>query len=199
MEMIRLTGRRRTTKRKNVGLVVVKANKPDIPTLGKFLLEAWREAGLSAWGWTGATKEVMMELASEDHLSRTISNPGITIFLAKGGGKIKGFAANRRIDKNAVELAGVIVEERYTGQGVGNALVNAAIRSATRRGYGSMVAKTETFNKRAIGFYEAEGFVRVGTEEEDVGGKKVELAVLRCRLNDAKAWKAKRTANRRTR
>lgn len=175
----------------------MKATKSDVPTLGEFLLEAWREAGPSAWGWTGATKEAMQELASEDHLSRMISNPGITIFLAKGGGGVQGFAANRKINKRAVELAGVIVEESFTGKGVGNALVKTAVRSAVGQGYESMVVKTESFNERAIGFYEAEGFVRTSTEEEEVGGKKVKLAVLRRLLKAPKARKTTRTSSRR--
>jgi ribosomal protein S18 acetylase RimI-like enzyme len=164
------------------GLEVVKAARSDAPALGRFMLEAWKEAGPSAPGWTGASRKTMLELSSKENLTRLLADAKFSVFLAKGDGKIEGFAANRRIDEDEVELAGVVVEERYTGKGVGTALVDEAIGSAAHDGYSKMLVKTETFNRRAIGFYEAEGFRRAGTGVEKVGGKRVKLAVLRRRL-----------------
>lgn len=37
-------------------LRVAEASTSDIPSLREFILEAWKEAGPSAWGWTGATE-----------------------------------------------------------------------------------------------------------------------------------------------
>ena len=42
--------------------------------------------------------------------------------------------------------------------------------------------KTESFNERAISFYEANGFKRVGLSSEELEGKRVDLAVLRRRI-----------------
>lgn len=38
--------------------------------------------------------------------------------------------------------------------------------------------KTETFNARAKGFYEANGFEQTGFSSEDVNGESVDLVVL---------------------
>lgn len=108
----------------------------------------------------------MQALASLEHLQRLISNPKVKILLARDGELIVGFAVNRTVDEATTELAGIIVQERYTGRGVGKALINAAIESASAQGFRSIIVKTEPFNKRAIGFYEASGFIRAGLTEK---------------------------------
>ena len=160
-------------------LTVREATASDVPSLEEFILAAWKESGPTAWGWTGATEESIRELASEGYLRRLLSNPNVKIILAKDGGHITGFAANRTVDATTVELAGIIVSERLTGMGIGTALMKASIERASKAGFEEMTVKTETFNSRAIGFYGAKGFHRVGLEGEVVGGKTVELVVLK--------------------
>jgi len=158
---------------------VVDASISDIPSIHDFVLAAWKEAGPAAWGWTGATEESVQELASPEHLLRLISNPNVRIFLATEGQQIVGFAANRKETETIVELVGIIVSERLTGRGIGTALMNAAIRAASAAGFAGITVKTETFNQRAIGFYEANGFRRSGSSREVVGGKSIDLVTLR--------------------
>jgi len=59
----------------------------DIPRLGLFVLDAWRLAGPSALGWTGATDENIEEIASESFLQRFIGNPNLKAFISKRGKK----------------------------------------------------------------------------------------------------------------
>jgi len=158
---------------------VVEASLSDVPYIHRFILAAWKEAGPDAWGWTGATEESVEDLASPEYLSRLISNPKVRIFLAKDRREIVGFAANRKVTEARVELGGIIVSERLTGRGIGTALMKAAIEAASLAGFADIIVKTETFNERAIGFYEASGFRRSGTTREEVGGKNIDLVILR--------------------
>ena len=165
-------------------LKVVEATATDIPSMREFILEAWKEAGPSAWGWTGATEASIQELASVDYLRRLVSSPKVKMLLARDGGQVVGFAANRRLDEITVELAGIIVSERFTGLGIGTALLKASLDAASAGGFEEMTVKTETFNERAIGFYVANGFKRIGVSSEELEGKRVDLAVLRRRVTD---------------
>ena len=161
---------------------MVQATSSDIPSLHEFILEAWREAGPSAWGWTGATEASVQELASVGYLGQLISNPSLKMFLAMDGDRVVGFAANRRVDETTVELAGIIVLARFTGMGIGTALMDAVTKAASTDGFKEITVKTETFNERAIGFYGANGFKRIGRSSEELEGKRVDLAVLRRKI-----------------
>jgi len=136
-------------------------------------------AGPSAWGWTGASEENVRALASVEYLEALIANPKMRIYVAREDRRIVGFAATRELDAKTVELAGIIVDEYHTGKGVGTALAKKAVDVASRLRYREVTVKTETFNKRAIGFYERNGFAKAGTVTEEVEGKKIDLVVLR--------------------
>ena len=158
---------------------ITSASTSDVPSIRGFILSAWKEAGPNAWGWTGATEESVQELASREHLSRLITNPNVEVFLAREGQQIVGFAADRKESETTIELSGIIVSERVTGKGIGNALMHAAIRAASAAGFAGIIVKTESFNQRAIGFYEANGFRRSGSMREVVEGRNVDLIMLR--------------------
>jgi ribosomal protein S18 acetylase RimI-like enzyme len=159
-------------------LEVAEGVRSDIPSISTFILDAWMTAGPTAWGWSGATEDNVRALASADHLGKLLADPKFKVLLAREDGRIVGFAAVRELEPGRVELAGVIVDERHTGRGVGTALANKAMAVASSLGYGVMVVKTETYNRRALAFYESNGFTRTGVETEEVDGKTFSVAVL---------------------
>ena len=163
-------------------LRVAEAALSDVSSLREFILEAWKEAGPSAWGWTGATETSVQELASMDHLRELVLNPGVKVLLAMDGERVIGFAVNRKVDEIMAELAGIIVSEGSTGKGVGTALIKAAMKAASEQGFRDVTVKTEVFNERAIGFYEANGFRRAGLTTEVVEGRGIDLVILKRRL-----------------
>jgi ribosomal protein S18 acetylase RimI-like enzyme len=177
------------TKSRGRHLKVAVATTSDIPSLHGFILEAWKEAGPSAWGWTGATEESIHELASFAYLRRLVSDSKVKILLARDGERIFGFAANRSVEDTTVELAGIVVLGSVTGLGIGTELLRASLEAASADGYREMTVKTETFNERAIGFYEANGFKRIGSSKEDVEGKTIDLVVLKRKVKDDGAWR----------
>lgn len=159
----------------NDRLAVREARSADADAFGTFLRAAWREAGPKSPGFTGADDETIAELTSSDTFQRYIEGPDRRLFLAWDTGQVVGFAALRRIDPDVVELAGIVVLEPYSGQGVGTTLVDATISAALTQGSSEMIVKTETNNARARKFYESRGFILSGVETENVADLTVEV------------------------
>lgn len=154
----------------------------DIPRLGLFVLEAWRLAGPSALGWTGATDENIEEIASESFLQRFVGNPNLKVFISKKGEKVVGFCAIRKIDDRTVELAGIIVRQDQVGKGIGTDLFEMAREEAIKSRYTTMLVKTETINDKALHFYRSKGFAEQEQIIEEISGAKVNLTVLKLNL-----------------
>jgi ribosomal protein S18 acetylase RimI-like enzyme len=154
----------------------------DIPYLRSFVLDAWRLAGSSALGWTGATDENIAEIASESFLKGLIGNSDLRVFIGKQGECIVGFCAIRKVDYQSVELAGIIVRQDLLGKGIGNDLFRRAREEAVELGFKVMVVKTESTNERALSFYESKGFVKQGQIVEELSGAKMNLTVLHLNL-----------------
>lgn len=157
---------------------VLLASRDHIPALGTFLLKAWEEAGPAALGWTGATDETIREIASEASLGNLLSRSDSAVLVAVEDGEVVGFAVTRRMNDGSLELAGIIVLESRTGQGIGSALMARAKEAAREAGFPRMVVRTESVNERAISFYRRHGYELVDVRKEGVRGREVELAVL---------------------
>jgi ribosomal protein S18 acetylase RimI-like enzyme len=160
-------------------VTVSEATDADVDAFARFFRRAWQEAGPDAPGFTGATDEVIDELTAPEAVRARIGGPERRMFLARAGGEVVGFAATRRIDERAVELAGIIVLDAAAGRGVGTGLVGGAVAATAAEGYEVMVVRTETTNDRARTFYEARGFVATGTTTESVEGSEVAVVELR--------------------
>ena len=154
----------------------------DIPLLKSFVLEAWRLAGSSTLGWTGATDENITEIASENFLLGLIGNPNLKVFISKIGEEVVGFCAIRKIDCQLLELAGIIVREDQIGKGIGNDLLKMAMKEAVKSGFTTMLVKTESTNKRALSFYKSKGFVEQERVLEKLNGIEVNLTILKIYL-----------------
>jgi ribosomal protein S18 acetylase RimI-like enzyme len=154
----------------------------DIPLLKSFVLEAWRLAGSTALGWTGATDENITEIASESFLLGLIGNPNLKVFISKIGEEVIGFCAIRKIDSQLLELAGIIVREDQTSKGIGNDLLKMAKKEAEKSGFTTMLVKTESTNKRALSFYRSKGFIEQEQVLEKLNGTEVNLTILKINL-----------------
>jgi ribosomal protein S18 acetylase RimI-like enzyme len=157
---------------------VREAEQEDVESLIEFLLKAWREAGPGALGWTGATEENVRHIASRGFLSKLFERDDTRVFIALNEGQVVGFASNKRIDDELVELSGIIVLESRTGVGIGGRLLEHSIEAAKGQRYKAMMVKTESFNERAVNFYLRNGFRHEATIEEEIEGSTVELVEL---------------------
>ena len=140
-------------------MIVREAEQEDVESLIEFLRKAWKEAGLGALGWTGATEETMRHIASHGFLSNLLKRDDTRVFIALNEGQVVGFASNRRTGE-LVELSGIVVLESMTGVGIGGRLLEHSIEAAKDDRYTKMIVKTESFNERAINFYLRNGFRR---------------------------------------
>lgn len=156
-------------------VAVREATTPDALAFAEFFVTAWREAGPDAPGFEGATEEAIAELTTPDAFEARIGGPTRRMFLAWEADRVVGFASTGRISDEAVELSGIIVLRCVAGQGIGTALVEAAMATSSRDGYSEMVVKTETTNSRAQVFYQDRGFDVVGVETEYVDDIPVEV------------------------
>jgi ribosomal protein S18 acetylase RimI-like enzyme len=157
---------------------VVRATMNDVDSLSVFFHRAWKESGPEHLGFTGATEETVDEIASAEFLKKRLSNRDVNIYIVKDGSKVLGLAATRIIDRDAVELSGMIMLESATGRGFGTQLIENAVSSARAAGAHRMVVKTEVVNERAIGFYRKMGFAEVGNSWENVEGTPVDIMIL---------------------
>lgn len=162
--------------------VVSEATEGDAAAYASFLRRAWEQAGPDSPGFAGATEAAITELSAPTTFRSNVGGPDRRMFVARAGSEIVGFCANRRVDEDTVELAGIVVLSDHAGRGIGSALVEAAVEQALSEGYASMVVKTETSNDRARAFYEKLGFEGDGVEMESVDSTTVEVWRLSRRL-----------------
>jgi ribosomal protein S18 acetylase RimI-like enzyme len=150
--------------------------------LSAFFIRAWKEAGPGALGFTGANDEAIREIASIDFLAERLRSPTTQLFIAEDNADIVGFASLRTRSREC-ELSGIVVLESAAGRGVGTRLLRKATDAAKRRGFGSVLLKTEAANARAISFYKRNGFTEAGKRTEKVGGVSVPLLILTKRFH----------------
>ncbi|MDJ0953477.1 MAG: GNAT family N-acetyltransferase [Acidimicrobiia bacterium] len=151
-------------------VLVVEASDDDVPAIGSFFWAMWHEAGADAPGFTGATEEIIAEIAAPDAIRSRIGGPERRMFLAYRGGQVVGFAAAKTRNEDEIELAGIVVLQAMVGSGVGTSLVQAAVQACRKLGFAKMTVSTEVDNQRAVAFYQARGFRLAGESTAEVAG-----------------------------
>ncbi len=162
----------------NEGFAVVEATENDAEAITAFLWQAWEEAGPDAPGFAGATEETIRTSSTKESIVERVGGPRRRMFIAKEGEQVVGFSANRAVDDDLVELAGIVVLESMTGKRIGTHLCRIAIERARREDYRRMRVRTEVDNERALGFYESQGFQPIRTLTETVGDTEVVVTEL---------------------
>lgn len=98
-----------------------------------------------------------------------LANQSAEFFILYRNGKAVGYAKLRKDSKadcieikNAVELQRIYLLQAVWGAGVGEELLNFCLAEACRQGYESLWLGVWEENRRAIRFYEKQGFREVG-------------------------------------
>jgi len=157
---------------------LIKATIADLDRIGTFFRQAWDESGPNHLGFTGATEETIDEIASKEFLKKRLLDPNVNIYIIKVGPKVLGFASTRTVDREAIELSGIVMLESATGKGFGTRLVEKAVSYARQSGFRRMVVKTESDNERAISFYKKMGFTEIGEPKQMVEETSVNIMIL---------------------
>lgn len=129
-----------------------------------------READLEAiWTLLGQLERVMARPAGTDRavvdrtLHRLLRRRDWSVFVAEAAGAVVGLLAVQFRDSLAhpgrcALIEELVVDEGWRGRGIGEALVERAVRAARRRGCCEIEVSTERANARARRFYRRMGF-----------------------------------------
>lgn len=96
-----------------------------------------------------------------------LSSLGSQVFVAEVEGQVVGFVQVSPyfpfLMDRAAEIAALVVDERWRGQGIGHALLQTAEAWAREKGYSAMHVRTNIVRERAHRFYRREGYEVVKT------------------------------------
>lgn len=116
---------------------------------------------------------------SESVYGQYLADPACSTWIAEyaATGAPVGYAVNCppdlpvAIQPGDVELKRIYCFSRFHGAGIGQALMEAAIDDARRRGAPRLLLGTYQDNHRAVAFYKRHGFELIGTRQFQVGSK----------------------------
>jgi putative acetyltransferase len=112
-----------------------------------------------------AGEEYARELYTEDEcfmLDITeLEKPGVTVFVARDGGRAVGMAALVEADDGSAELKRLFVDDGVRGRGVAGSLLDALELHAGESGIPLVQLETGTRSHAAIALYEKRGYRHV--------------------------------------
>ncbi|MFQ6593745.1 MULTISPECIES: GNAT family N-acetyltransferase [Pseudomonas] len=132
--------------------------------------------GMQVFLDTYATQGIRSSIANEalqafapDAITALMAEPGIALLVAEADRHLVGFAQIRLDTRHPMieapdvaELQRLYIQERFTGQGVGYRLLQAAEQCAVQAGASLLWATVWEGNERALGFYPRRGYVALG-------------------------------------
>lgn len=114
-------------------------------------------------------KEALHAFAPES-IAQLIDQPGTLLLVAEVNNHLVGFAQltlNARHSMieagDVAELQRLYIQERFTGQRIGQQLLDAAEQQAAAGGASLLWATVWVGNERALGFYPRRGYVELGS------------------------------------
>ena len=119
-----------------------------------------------AFGDADAVREIFRESPEAGALTPDCSAlskewSGPLALVSESGGELTGFLMGRELADEA-ELFNFAVKPKYRRQGHGAALISAALAGMRSRGAKNVFLEVRESNLRAISFYEAFGFSKIG-------------------------------------
>jgi GNAT superfamily N-acetyltransferase len=131
-----------------------------------------REATLSdAAALASLTTQLGYPVASDEMAARLLAVLNLSnqsALVAEDDGAVAGWlqvCSRESLESPAfAEVSGLVVDEAQRGRGVGRRLLDAAVRWAEERGYGTLRVRSNVVRTEAHRFYEREGFHRTKTQ-----------------------------------
>ena len=106
-------------------------------------------------------------------LAAAVAHEAIAFSVAEVDAEVVGFASAERTWADEVELHTIYVHPDWWGEGVGSALLEAAISFALDEGVDRLVCAVFDDNVVGIGFLEARGFERGQAGRAIIGGEQL--------------------------
>ena len=155
------------------------------------LRDELREAAalvIGSWRW--AYKDIMdaeylADLSLEKRHERFLKgyDEGARSLLLFGNGEMLGFCVFGKSQTPGYpedgEIGAIYLREDAVGRGYGHALFTYAEEDLRAQGYRNLVLDVFSQNERAIAFYSAHGYIKVGDRKHSWGGREYPLDIMR--------------------
>ncbi|WP_236372744.1 GNAT family N-acetyltransferase [Pseudomonas salomonii] len=133
--------------------------------------------GMQVFLDTYATQGIRASIANEalqafapQTIAQLLAQPGLSLVVAESNGHLVGFAQIKLhathsmiTAPDAAELQRLYIQERFTGQGIGYRLLQAAEQRAALGAASLLWATVWDGNERALGFYPRHGYAVLGS------------------------------------
>lgn len=91
-----------------------------------------------------------------------MTEPGVTVWVARDGGEAIGCGALKRHDQRIAEVKRMFTRESHRGQGIGRRILGEILNAALEEGIEELVLETGDRHHAAWAIYEKAGFMRCG-------------------------------------
>lgn len=152
-----------------------RATGADAVAIQRVARDAWHAAYDDELGADRVEESVEAWYDPERLVEDDIGDPERPVLVAESDGGVVGFAELVPDDEDDARchLYRIYVAPEHWGRGIGGALLDRAEAVARERAFERLELSVMAANERALGFYEAHGFDRVGTTHDDDMGVQV--------------------------
>jgi ribosomal protein S18 acetylase RimI-like enzyme len=160
-------------------LLIRNGEPSDAGNLAALAIQVWLHTYATEGISTAISRYVLSEFTDE-RFTTILSQESSVILVAEIDGHLVGYAlldigARCPSGDSAVELATLYVQEHFTREGIGSALLACCRNVAHKRtGSGRIWLTVNARNEPAIAFYRKHGFIRTGTDWFELGGERHE-------------------------
>ncbi|WP_276260425.1 GNAT family N-acetyltransferase [Haloglomus litoreum] len=152
-----------------------RATEADAAAIERVARDAWHAAYDDELGADRVEETVDAWFDPGRLVDDDIGDPERSVFVAEIDGGVVGFAELVPDDDEDARchLYRIYVASAHWGRGVGGALLDRAEAAARERGFERLELSVMAANERAVRFYEAHGFDRIGSTHDDAMGVQV--------------------------
>lgn len=120
----------------------------------------WDAAEARAYGIPGEIVMALFHDDDDDSLVRRFNGERGHLFIARWNGAPAGSLGFETFDDTTLELQKVFVDPHFRRKGIGQAMMQTALREAQKGAHTRMLLQTTIYMKEALSLYETFGFVR---------------------------------------
>jgi len=163
-------------------VLLEKLTKDQVLEVSMALKKSWQTA------YVGIVNDEYLSTLADDywvkHLEETMTDETTDCVVATQNNKIVGVTTfGKSITEaypNDGEIISLYVLPEFMGQRIGHLLFDKAEQEIKKQGFTHCILCTFLENAKAIGFYEAHGYVKVSTHEMvEIGGQEIPYVILR--------------------